>query len=110
MLAGALVRLSFVLRHKALVEARPVPWRYAIAGTLIVAATVALLAPAPTPAPAAGTAARPPTFAEVQAVVAQRCSVCHNAALANKNVRLDSRRRDRAATRRRSTSRRSCCG
>ena len=29
MLAGALVRVSFVLRHKALVEPRPVPWRYA---------------------------------------------------------------------------------
>ena len=29
MLAGALIRVSFVLRHKALVEQRPVPWRYA---------------------------------------------------------------------------------
>ena len=29
-------------------------------------------------------------FAGAQAIVAQRCSVCHNAALANKNVRLDS--------------------
>ena len=27
MLAGALIRLSFVLRHKALAEGRPVPWR-----------------------------------------------------------------------------------
>ena len=27
MLAGALIRMSFVLRHRALVE-RPVPWRY----------------------------------------------------------------------------------
>jgi uncharacterized membrane protein len=88
MLAGALVRVSFVLRHKALVEARPVPWRYAIAGTLVGVATVALLLPAPPPATAA--AARPPAFAEVEAIVQQRCSVCHNAALANKNVRLDS--------------------
>ena len=47
MLAGALVRVSFVLRHKALVEQRPVPWRYAIAGTLLVVATVAVLLPAP---------------------------------------------------------------
>ena len=88
MLAGALVRVSFVLRHKALVEGRPVPWRYAIAGVIVVAATVALLLPAPAPAPAA--ALQPASFAEVQAIVAQRCSVCHNAALANKNVRLDS--------------------
>ena len=87
MLAGALVRVSFVLRHKALVEARPVPWRYAIAGTLVVFATVAALLPAPPPASAQ---AQPPAFAEVEAIVQQRCSVCHNAALANKNVRLDS--------------------
>ena len=87
MLAGALVRVSFVLRHKALVEHRAVPWRYAIAGTLLVAATVAVLLPAP---PAATAKMPAPSFAEVEAIVAQRCSVCHNAALANKNVRLDS--------------------
>jgi len=87
MLAGALVRVSFVLRHKALVEQRPVPWRYAIAGTLLVVATVAVLLPAP---PAATAQTPAPTFAEVEAIVAQRCSACHNAALANKNVRLDS--------------------
>jgi uncharacterized membrane protein len=88
MLAGALVRVSFVLRHKALVETRPVPWRWAIAGTLVGIATVALLLPGAPPATAA--AAGPPAFAEVEAIVQQRCSVCHNAALANKNVRLDS--------------------
>jgi len=79
--------MSFVLRHKALVEARPVPWRYAIAGTLVLVATVALLMPAPQPAVAK---AAPPSFAEVEAIVAQRCALCHNATLANKNVRLDS--------------------
>ncbi len=88
MLAGALIRISFVLRHKALVEQRPVPWRYAIAGTLVLLATVALLLPAPQAAVAK--AAPPPSFAEVQAIVTQRCVVCHNATLANKNVRLDS--------------------
>jgi uncharacterized membrane protein len=87
MLAGALIRLSFVLRHKALVEQRPVPWRYAIAGTLVLVATVAALLPAPQ---AALATAAPPSFAEVEAIVRQRCAVCHNAALANKNVRLDS--------------------
>ena len=29
MLAGALIRHSFVARHKALVQGKPVPWRYA---------------------------------------------------------------------------------
>jgi uncharacterized membrane protein len=88
MLAGALIRVSFVLRHKALAEARPVPWRWAIAGTLVVAATVAWLMPAPQPALAK--AAPPPTFAQVQAIVAERCQLCHNAAVPSKNVRLDS--------------------
>ncbi len=87
MLAGALVRLSFVLRHKALVEARPVPWRYAITGTLVIVATVAALMPASQPAVAKLPA---PSFAEVQAIVQQRCQPCHNAQFANKNVRLDS--------------------
>jgi len=88
MLAGALIRVSFVLRHKALAEARPVPWRWAIAGTLVVATTVAWLMPAPPPAVAK--AAPPPTFAEIQAIVAERCQLCHNAAMPSKNVRLDS--------------------
>ena len=88
MLAGALIRVSFVLRHKALAEARPVPWRWAIAGTLVVIAAVALLLPAPQTATAK--AEPPPTFAQIQAVVAQRCQLCHNATLQSKSVRLDS--------------------
>ena len=87
MLAGALVRVSFVMRHKALVEARPVPWRYAVVGTLMIVATVGVLMPASQPAVAN---LPPPSFAEVQAIVQQRCQLCHNAQLANKNVRLDS--------------------
>ncbi|MEO8835865.1 MAG: urate hydroxylase PuuD, partial [Caldimonas sp.] len=92
MLGGALVRVSFVLRHKALAEERPVPWRYAVAGTLVVVATVGALLPSAPTASAAAAAAKapPPTFAVVQAIVQQRCAVCHNAVLANKNVRLDS--------------------
>ncbi len=88
MLAGALIRVSFVLRHKALAEARPVPWHWAVAGTLVVVATVAFLLPAPQPA--AARVAPPPSFAQVQAVVAQRCQLCHNATLQSKGVRLDS--------------------
>ena len=88
MLAGALIRVSFVLRHKALAEGRPVPWRWAIGGVVIVAATVGWLLPAPTPATAKS--APPPSFGEVRAVIVQRCQMCHNEAVASKNVRLDS--------------------
>ena len=87
MLAGALIRMSFVLRHKALATGQPVPWRYAVIGTLLVIGVAVAVAPPPLPAMVA---TAPATFAEVQSVVAQRCVMCHNAQVMNKNVRLDS--------------------
>src|SRR6187431_226352 len=47
MLAGALIRHSFVARHKALVQGRRVPWEYATAGTAVIVALVVWRAPAP---------------------------------------------------------------
>ena len=87
MLAGALIRHSFVARHKALVQGKPVPWSYAIAGTALLLGLAVALKPAPRPAPAAAASA-PPGFAEVKAVLEQRCNVCHNAVVAQKNVAL----------------------
>jgi len=89
MLAGALIRLSFVLRHRAHAEGRPVPWEWAIVGTLAVAFTVIWLQPPPGDG-AVARAGPAPTFAQVQAIVAERCQGCHNAAMPSKNVRLDS--------------------
>ena len=86
MLAGALIRHSFVARHKALVQGRRVPWEYAVVGTLLLAGLAVALKPAPSPALPA--AAAPPTYAEVRSVIDQRCAMCHNAALAQKNVAL----------------------
>ena len=88
MLAGALIRSSFVARHKALATHRPVPWRYAAIGTAMLVAIVVAIMPAPSAA-LPDAAAPPPTFAMVEPVFAQRCSMCHNARLASKNVRLD---------------------
>ncbi len=85
MLAGALIRHSFVARHKALVEGRRVPWEHAIVGTLALVGLAVWLAPAPQPAAAA---AAPATYAQVRAVIDQRCAMCHNATLAQKNVAL----------------------
>ena len=85
MAAGALIRHFFVARHKALVQGRPLPWGYAIAGCVLLGAVIAWLAPAPRTAAASG----PVSFTRVQAVVAQRCVMCHNAQLANKGVALD---------------------
>jgi uncharacterized membrane protein len=88
MVAGALIRFSFALRHKALAYGKPVPWHYAVIGTLILVGVVVVLrpdAPAATPA-----AAAPVKFEEVQAIVTQRCVMCHGPAMQSKNLRFDS--------------------
>jgi uncharacterized membrane protein len=85
MVAGALIRHSFVARHQALVQGRPVPWVYAGVGVLLVGGLALALMPAPQPKLAA---AAPVTFAEVQVVVGQRCTMCHNAQVISKNVQL----------------------
>ena len=87
MVAGALIRFSFALRHKALAYGKPVPWYYAIIGTLILIGTI--WATKPDAQPVAAVAA-PATFAQVKGIVDQRCVLCHGAALQSKNVRLDS--------------------
>ena len=86
MLAGALIRHSFVVRHKALVAGRRVPWEYAAVGTTMLLGLAVWLAPAPTSPLAAG--APPVTLAQVSTVVQQRCVLCHNAQVQQKNVAL----------------------
>jgi uncharacterized membrane protein len=86
MAAGALIRHFFVARHKAKVRGEPQPWGYAVAGCVLLAGVIGWLAPAPTSSAAA---TEPVPFSQVQAVVAQRCVMCHNAQLANKGVALD---------------------
>jgi uncharacterized membrane protein len=94
MLAGALIRHSFVARHKAHVQGRRAPWEHAVVGTLVLAGVAWWLAPAPPhPAQAAqaavqAAAAPSVTFSQVQAVVAERCVLCHNDQVIQKNVAL----------------------
>jgi uncharacterized membrane protein len=116
MAAGALIRQSFVARHRAKVQGTRAPWEYAAAGCVLLAGTGVWLAPHPEPvATAAVTPAAPATvaeaasvpaaasasaaasapapalslFAQAQAVTTQRCALCHNVQVANKGVRLD---------------------
>jgi uncharacterized membrane protein len=84
MLAGALIRHSFVARHKALVQGRRVPWEHAAVGIGALLGLVVWLAPAPS----APGSSRPVAFAELKAVLEQRCVLCHNAQLQSKNVAL----------------------
>ncbi|NDY89619.1 urate hydroxylase PuuD [Ideonella livida] len=87
MLAGALIRHFFVARHKTHMKGQPAPWGWAVAGVAPLWLALVLAAPwARLGVPAAPAGA--PTFAQVQAVVAQRCQACHNAELANKGVAL----------------------
>ena len=90
MVAGALIRLSFALRHKALADGKPVPWHYAMIGTVLLGATIWATKPDFKPTTASGVAAAPATFTQVQSIVTQRCVMCHGALVQNKNVRLDS--------------------
>jgi uncharacterized membrane protein len=86
MLAGALIRQSFVLRHKALASGQPVPWAYAIVGAVLLAGVMTASMPAGSSSTAAANVR--PTFVEVQQVVAQRCVMCHNEQLASKGIQL----------------------
>ena len=88
MLAGALIRHSFAARHKAHVLGKRAPWETAIVGTLILIGLAIWLAPPPPSAAARAAATQPATWAQVKPVIEQRCAMCHNAQLAQKNVAL----------------------
>jgi uncharacterized membrane protein len=90
MMAGALIRLSFALRHKALAHGKPVPWHYAVIGATLLIGTLWTIRPAVAAAAPAVVAAAPVRFADVKAIVAQRCVLCHGPALQSKNLRFDS--------------------
>jgi uncharacterized membrane protein len=92
-LAGALIRVWFVMRHKGHAPA----WVW-ITGVALVVALALLIAPRPEKS-----AAAPVDFAQVQAVIGQRCALCHaqkpsfsGLAEAPKGVLLDTPERIRA--------------
>ena len=88
MAAGALIRASFVARHRARVLGQRVPWEYAGVGCALLVGLGVWQAPKPVAAPTTAVAPVAADFVHVQAIVKERCSICHNAQLANKGVRL----------------------
>lgn len=88
MLAGALIRHSFVARHKAHVLGQRTPWEHAVAGTVVLVGMAVWLAPAAPSPEARAAASQPVAFAQVQSVIEQRCAMCHNEALPSKGVAL----------------------
>ena len=89
MMAGALIRHSFVARHRAHVQGQRAPWHWAALGVALLLGIAVWLRPVPPSSRETAAEASPPTLAEVQAIVSQRCVACHNAQLASKGVRLD---------------------
>ena len=100
MFAGAAIRQFFVLRHGFLLGRNRHPWRYAAAGVLVLVGLAVVLRPMPaveTGALISGAGDASSTGVEgaigyktVQAVLEQRCYLCHGAQVQMKNVRLDS--------------------
>ncbi len=97
MLAGALIRQYFVMRHGYKLGRAKNPMPYAIAGAVVIVGMIVALAPKPVGAPKSiaenGLSTLAPavnSFKLVQNVLEQRCYQCHGAQLQMKNVRLDS--------------------
>jgi uncharacterized membrane protein len=107
MLAGALIRHSFVARHKALVLGKRVPWEHAVAGAVALMAMMVWLVPAPesgsaapvlaaapsataaAPAAAGAATAHNVSFQQVKGVIDQRCVMCHSAQIQSKGLAFD---------------------
>jgi uncharacterized membrane protein len=88
MAAGAAIRQFFVMRHGWKLGRSGHPAPYALAGVVLIVATLVWLMPQPTEA--AKMAAAPADYAAVRTVLEQRCYLCHGPQVQMKNVRLDS--------------------
>jgi uncharacterized membrane protein len=89
MLAGALIRQFFVQRHGYHLGRAKNPMPFAVVGVLMLLALIVWLRPSPAPEGAQAPSA-PVSYAQMRAVLDQRCVSCHGAAVQFKNVRLDS--------------------
>ena len=98
MLAGALIRQFFVMRHGYKLGRNSHPWPYALVGGAVIvgaivwmkpSAQAAVVSPAAASTFVATVAGAGPGFIEVQKVLEQRCYMCHGPAVQMKNVRLD---------------------
>ncbi len=101
MLAGALIRQFFVMRHGYKLGRNRNPWPYALVGVLLIAGAIVWMKPPPVPASqvainsiADGAYSTGATgnndYVNLKKVLAQHCYLCHGAQLQMKNVRLDS--------------------
>ena len=90
MFAGALIRQFFVQRHGFHLGRAKNPWPFAAVGVALILAVILAMAPwGATSGNAASAQAKPVAFAEVKAIIDQRCLMCHGEQVQMKNVRLD---------------------
>ncbi|WP_096663065.1 urate hydroxylase PuuD [Polaromonas sp. AET17H-212] len=102
MLAGALIRQFFVMRHGYKLGRNGNPLPYALVGVVLILGAIVWMKPPPQSASAgfatdsiaggaglAGAAGQN-GYASLQKVLEQRCYLCHGAQVQMKNVRLDS--------------------
>jgi uncharacterized membrane protein len=91
MFAGAAIRQFFVMRHGWKLGRNLHPFPYALVGVaVIIGVIVGLRPPASAAAPTVADAtAAPVSYQQVQAVMEQRCFMCHGEQVQMKNVRLD---------------------
>ena len=102
MFAGAAIRQFFVMSHGYKLARNGNPLPYALVGVAVIVGAIVWMRPGPVAAPVAnapvsGAASADKTgasgqndFKAVQAVLEQRCYMCHGAAVQMKNLRLDS--------------------
>jgi uncharacterized membrane protein len=81
MLAGALIRQFFVLKHKGKRD-----YKFFVIGSALLAGVAVWIMPPPQPATPPVAAA--PKLTEIQTIVEQRCQMCHNAQVISKNIQL----------------------
>jgi uncharacterized membrane protein len=99
MLAGALIRQFFVMRHGYKLGRNRNPLPYALIGLALIATVIVWIKPADSISNAIVSIAGGPEgtratgqndYEQLQKVMAQRCYMCHGAEVQMKNVRLDS--------------------
>jgi uncharacterized membrane protein len=108
MFAGAAIRQFFVMRHGFKLGRNANPLPYALVGVAVILGVIVWLKPAAVPASSVSSASTTSTttsianysistsensdfsYAAVNQVMVQRCTMCHGAQLQMKNVRLDS--------------------
>ncbi|MBQ1557877.1 MAG: urate hydroxylase PuuD, partial [Pseudomonas sp.] len=101
MFAGAAIRQFFVMRHGYKLGRNGNPLPYALVGVAVIVGAIVWMRPAPmaavSGAPVSGaagaitaSASGQNDYKSVQAVLEQRCYLCHGEAVQMKNLRLDS--------------------